>query len=332
MELQGLTGSPELNGQLGELVIFVASTGRWEVRLDRSGPKTLRPGNLKLAGLAGASRSDSLLEQPGRHVGCPSIATAATLGGDEATATLKEAGLREGAMVELLGLTAAAEFNGCRGRLMRFDTATERWEVSLVGLGPRMVRPANLAGVPTSDEQEQVARARKFEALDAELAQLCTHSDDGPASRFAAAAMDQLDEEPHSEELVDAGHRDATLSEARLAKERGNEAFRRGAFKEAVDHYTEAIRCDPADHIFFSNRSACQVSLGNYEQALQDASRCVELKPSWPKGYLRKGQAEILLESYGQALATYNVGLQVDPENVPLREGLEQAWQQCKQP
>lgn len=50
-----------------------------------------------------------------------------------------------------------------------------------------------------------------------------------------------------------------------------------------------------------------------YNEALADATKCVELKKDWPKGYIRKGFAEVELKKFDEAIATYKTGLEVDP-------------------
>jgi stress-induced-phosphoprotein 1 len=52
---------------------------------------------------------------------------------------------------------------------------------------------------------------------------------------------------------------------------------------------------NPNDHVYFSNRSGAYASLNQYEEALSDANKCVEIKPDWAKGYGRKGLAEFKL-------------------------------------
>ena len=52
-----------------------------------------------------------------------------------------------------------------------------------------------------------------------------------------------------------------------------------------------AIRLDPNNHVYFSNRSAAYLSAGLAEKALQDAQDCITAKPNWAKGYNRKGTA-----------------------------------------
>lgn len=109
------------------------------------------------------------------------------------------------------------------------------------------------------------------------------------------------------------------------AKAKGNAAFQAKDFKEAIKHFTEAIKHDPTDHVFFSNRSACYASLEKYDKALEDGAECVRLKPDWAKGYTRKGLAEFFLKKYDDAAETYKAGLKLAPEDEALREGLKKA-------
>jgi tetratricopeptide (TPR) repeat protein len=67
-------------------------------------------------------------------------------------------------------------------------------------------------------------------------------------------------------------------------KELGNKMFVSGKFDEAAKHFTDALNEDPTDHVFYSNRSACYASVGKLSAAVEDANKCVELKPEWGKG------------------------------------------------
>lgn len=117
----------------------------------------------------------------------------------------------------------------------------------------------------------------------------------------------------------------ADKEKAAVAKAKGNEAFQAKNFKEAAEHFSEAIKHDPTDHVFFSNRSACYASLEEYEKALEDGAECVRLKPDWPKGYTRKGLAEYFLKKYDDSVETYKAGLKLAPEDATLKEGLKKA-------
>ncbi|TPX55954.1 hypothetical protein PhCBS80983_g04906 [Powellomyces hirtus] len=107
-------------------------------------------------------------------------------------------------------------------------------------------------------------------------------------------------------------------------KTRGNQAFSAGQFEEAIQHFSSAIELDPSNHVLYSNRSASYSSLKNYQQALLDANKTVELKPDWPRGYSRKGAALHGLGELPEAADAYKAGLQVDPNNAQLKKALDE--------
>ena len=106
-------------------------------------------------------------------------------------------------------------------------------------------------------------------------------------------------------------------------KQQGNAALGRGDFQEAVESYTKAIEMDGTNHILYSNRSAAYASLEQWENALADAEKTVEIKPDWGKGYSRKGLALRNLNRVIEALEAYEAGLKVEPENEQLAKAAQ---------
>lgn len=112
---------------------------------------------------------------------------------------------------------------------------------------------------------------------------------------------------------------------AEEVKAKGNAAFAAGNFNEAVEHFSEAIKLSPSNHVLYSNRSAAYASLHQYDKALDDAQRTVELKPDWSKGYSRLGAAFVGLGRFDDAVSAYKKGLDIDPNNEALKSGLADA-------
>jgi len=111
-------------------------------------------------------------------------------------------------------------------------------------------------------------------------------------------------------------------------KNLGNKAFSAGDHPTAIKHFTDAIALDQNNHILFSNRSAAYASLKDYTHALEDAQRCVALKPDWSKGYGRLGSALLGLKKLPEAEKAYQQGLEIDPNNELLKKGLEDVYDQ----
>ena len=82
-------------------------------------------------------------------------------------------------------------------------------------------------------------------------------------------------------------------------------------FAAAVKHYSAGIDLRPASHVLWSNRAAAHCGLLSYAAALADAVQCVQLAPSWGKGYVRKGAALVGLRRPADALSVFTAGLKV---------------------
>ncbi|TYZ64160.1 hypothetical protein PybrP1_006307 [[Pythium] brassicae (nom. inval.)] len=111
------------------------------------------------------------------------------------------------------------------------------------------------------------------------------------------------------------------------AKDRGNRAFAAGSYANAVSEFSEAIALHARSgegqaHVYFSNRSAAYLKLGDGAAALADAEQCVALRRDWAKGYSRKGAALYHLGRYADASRAYRDGLTIEASNAALLDGL----------
>ncbi|CAN0020001.1 unnamed protein product, partial [Laminaria digitata] len=78
-----------------------------------------------------------------------------------------------------------------------------------------------------------------------------------------------------------------------------------GKWAEAVEGYTRAIDLDPDNKVYYSNRSAAYLKLGDAKsKALKDAERCMELAPEWSKSFSRLGAAQHALRRFDAAVQT----------------------------
>jgi stress-induced-phosphoprotein 1 len=98
-------------------------------------------------------------------------------------------------------------------------------------------------------------------------------------------------------------------------KEKGNQCVKEKNYKEAIEHYSNGLRKNPADFYLYSNRSFAYLKLKQYYYALCDADRVISERPDFVKGYFRK--AEVLRETfqYDEALLNYGRALKLEPNN-----------------
>ncbi|KAL6979701.1 Hsp70-Hsp90 organizing protein 2 [Sarracenia purpurea var. burkii] len=111
-------------------------------------------------------------------------------------------------------------------------------------------------------------------------------------------------------------------------REKGNEYFKDQKYPEAVKHYTEALKRNPKDPRVYSNRAACYTKLGAMPEGLKDAEKCIELDPSFAKGYSRKGAIQFFMKEHDKALETYQEGLKLEPHNQELLDGVRRCVEQ----
>lgn len=96
----------------------------------------------------------------------------------------------------------------------------------------------------------------------------------------------------------------------------------RGTNHRDSDKFTQAIAIEPDNYIFYSNRSAAYASKKDYQAALNDADKVIEIKPDWAKGWGRKGAACHGLGDLLGAHDAYEEGLKLDPNNAQNKNGL----------
>lgn len=93
----------------------------------------------------------------------------------------------------------------------------------------------------------------------------------------------------------------------------GSWEFGQGEYETAIEDFTRAIEIDPEYALAYSRRGLTYYDLGEYEQAIADYTRAIELDPKDIFYYTDRGNAYRELGEYEQAIADYNRAIEVEP-------------------
>ena len=148
-----------------------------------------------------------------------------------------------------------------------------------------------------------------------------------------------------------------TSVDADQYKDLGNEAFKAGNYAKAVVLYGKAIdvavppdesgyesdssidsistTIDPTEsravlkefpnlHIYYSNRAFSQMKLENYGSAIADATRAIQLMPSFSKAYYRRGCSKVALTKFKEALKDFERCCQISPSDTDAAQRLKE--------
>lgn len=89
--------------------------------------------------------------------------------------------------------------------------------------------------------------------------------------------------------------------------------------------YTAALAFDPASAVLYANRAAAHTRLENFGSALADATKAVDLDPTYVKAYYRRADAAAGLGRVKDALKDYRAAAKVAPRDPDLRRKLAAA-------
>lgn len=123
--------------------------------------------------------------------------------------------------------------------------------------------------------------------------------------------------------------------EATQLKEAGNRLFQQQEYRQAIDMYTQALRAvgddDTLRATLLSNRSVCQLKIGNYKECLEDSQEITsKYDPSHGKALYRAAQAYIGLGDFKNAHIYLLKLLHYDKNNAECVTLLRQVKQQLQ--
>jgi len=93
---------------------------------------------------------------------------------------------------------------------------------------------------------------------------------------------------------------------ATLLKDKGNEFFKAQNMQEALKYYNHALKLKQ-DPVYYSNISACYVTLNDQEKVIEFTTKALELRSDYSKALLRRASAYEALERYSDAMFDLSV-------------------------
>jgi len=105
------------------------------------------------------------------------------------------------------------------------------------------------------------------------------------------------------------------IEAATAFKQQGNKAFTQHDWPAAVDFYTKAIETYDREPSFYSNRAQAHIKLEAYGYAIADASKAIELDPSYVKAYWRRALANAAILNPKEALKDFRAVVKKEPNN-----------------
>ena len=116
--------------------------------------------------------------------------------------------------------------------------------------------------------------------------------------------------------------------EAERLNTQGNELMQKKQFSQALVLYTAALKkcpSGPNTHVYYSNRSAAHLSLGDAEFSIQDSKLALTIRPDYVKARARLGLAHYALGRYEEAVESYEAALDLEPDNDWVKKQYEKA-------
>jgi len=115
-------------------------------------------------------------------------------------------------------------------------------------------------------------------------------------------------------------------------KEEGNNLFKENKLEEAYKKYELAIEVDTLNTVFgskiFCNKAAVAIKMKDFDKAISDSTKAIDLDINYVKAYQRRAQAYMEKENWDEAVNDLNKAKELDPEDLEITKNLKNAEKQ----
>ena len=96
---------------------------------------------------------------------------------------------------------------------------------------------------------------------------------------------------------------------------RGNANYKLGDFDAAIWDYGRAINLNPKNAEAYINRGNANFKIGDFDAAIWDYGKAINLNPNNAEAYIKRGNANCKIGNYGTAIWDYGKAINLDPKN-----------------
>ncbi|RUS30077.1 hypothetical protein BC938DRAFT_479878 [Jimgerdemannia flammicorona] len=125
---------------------------------------------------------------------------------------------------------------------------------------------------------------------------------------------------------------EADIEKAEGLKAAGNRKVTDRNYPEAIKLYSEAIKLNPSNAVYYANRAAAYSQQGDHDSAIVDSLKAAEVDPNRMHAVSKRkypqpmpSHAYFSLGKYQEAVDAYEKGLTLDPQNPTMKKSLETA-------
>jgi TonB family protein len=104
---------------------------------------------------------------------------------------------------------------------------------------------------------------------------------------------------------------------------RANANFVMGEYDTAITDYNKAIELNPKEAAVFFSRGLAHFNKASYTPAIADFDKVIELDPKEAMAYFKRGNALEKTGNFEKALADYQKTVELDPDNGPAKTALQ---------
>lgn len=101
---------------------------------------------------------------------------------------------------------------------------------------------------------------------------------------------------------------------------KGQQLIKEGKFGEAEVEYNQAIAQEPGNFIYYASRAGIYNCIRQFEKAIADTKKSIELNANFSKSYIQQGYAYFNLKKYKDALESYKLALKLEPDNAQVKQ------------